>query len=55
MKYQLIMEFETKKPYQEWDISPYINKDLAVALIKALGISNENVFVNDIILYKVEQ
>ena len=50
MKYQLTMEFETKKPYQEWNISPYTNKDLAVALIKALGINKDSALINNIIL-----
>lgn len=50
MKYQLIMEFETKKPNQEWSISPYTNKDLVIALIKALGINGDSVLINNIIL-----
>ena len=55
MKYQLTMEFETKKPYQEWSVSPYTNKDLAVALIKALGIGNEGAFINNIILHRIDK
>lgn len=53
MKYQLTMEFETKKPYQEWNISPYTNKDLAVALIKALGINKDGTLINNIILRRI--
>lgn len=53
MKYQLTMEFETKKPYQEWNISPYTNKDLAVALIKALGINKDGALINNIILRRI--
>ena len=50
MKYKLTMEFETKKPYQEWNVSPYTNKDLAVALIKTLGINKDSALINNIIL-----
>ena len=54
MKYQLTMEFETNKPYNEWNISPYTNKDLAVALIKALGINNKDgALINNIILRRI--
>lgn len=50
MKYQLIMKFETKKPYQEWNVSPYTNKDLAIALIKVLGINGDGALINNIVL-----
>ena len=53
MKYKLTMEFETNKPYNEWNISPYTNKDLAVALIKALGISKDDALINNIILRRI--
>lgn len=54
MKYKLTMEFETNKPYNEWNISPYTNKDLAVALIKALGINKDGAFINNIILRRID-
>lgn len=53
MKYQLTMEFETKKSYHEWNVSPYTNKDLAVALIKALGINKDGALINNIILRRI--
>ena len=53
MKYKLTIEFETNKPYNEWNISPYTNKDLAVALIKALGINKDGTLINNIILRRI--
>ena len=55
MKYKLTMEFETNKPYNEWNISPYTNKDLAVALIKALGINKDSALINNIILRIIDK
>lgn len=33
MKYKLTMEFETEKPYKEWDVSPYTKETLVKSLI----------------------
>ena len=52
MKYKLTMEFETEKPYKEWDVSPYTNEALAIALIKALGI--KEAIINNIALQGAE-
>lgn len=54
MKYKLIMEFETKKPYKEWDVSPYTNEALAIALINALGIKVKETLVKSLLLRRVE-
>lgn len=54
MKYKLIMEFETEKPYKEWVVSPYTNEALAIALINALGIKAKETSVNNLILRRVE-
>lgn len=50
MKYKLTMEFETNKPYNEWDLSLYTNTALALALIEALGIKAKETLVNNIVL-----
>lgn len=54
MKYRLIMEFETEKPYKEWCVTEYTNKDLAIALIKALGIKGVFVNIKSITLQEAE-
>nr|DAH42633.1 MAG TPA: hypothetical protein [Caudoviricetes sp.] len=54
MKYKLIMEFETENPYKEWDVSPYTNEALAIALINALGIKAKETLVKSLILRRVE-
>lgn len=54
MKYKLIMEFETEKPYKEWDVSPYTNAALAIALISALGLKAGETLVNNIALRRAE-
>lgn len=52
MKYELSMVFETEKPYKEWGVTEYTNKDLAIALIKALGIKES--IINNIALQEAE-
>lgn len=54
MKYKLTMEFETEKPYKEWDVSPYTNAALAIALIGALGLKAGGTSVNNIVLRRAE-
>lgn len=54
MKYKLTMEFETEKPYKEWDVSPYTNAALAIALISALGLKAGETLVNNIALWRAE-
>ena len=54
MKYKLTMEFETEKPWREWNVSIHTNKALAKALIKKLGLKAKETLVNNIILRRVE-
>lgn len=43
MKYKLTVDFETKEPFDKWGLTDYTNSDLAVAVIKALGIQKATV------------
>lgn len=58
MKYRLTMEFETEKPYKEWDVNSETNSasnaTLAIAFIHALGIQAKETLINNIILQKVD-
>lgn len=52
MKYRLIIDLETKIPYENWDAATYTYKDLAVNLIKILGI--KQAIVHNMALHEVE-
>lgn len=43
MKYKLTVDFETNEPFVKWNLTDYTNSDLAVAVVKALGIRKATV------------